>query len=516
MKRIINNDYYFRDYFFDIKKYGLKRTWHLILTKTLNKKFISDTFCVKNFGELYEIGLEYDNKISKKELGKYYTPKDVAELMSRFLKNLNGEIICDVGCGVGNLILTYLEVVGSEEAKRLLNNKKIYLYDLDEVALEICKYSIAIIYGEEYLKKVVTKHCDFLNKNIKLPKNCKVIANPPYYKISAYLDNWKVTKIMKDSNDYYASFMEKIVKQSAASVIITPYSFIGGSKFYSLRKLLNRYNGYIYAFDNVPGNIFNGRKHGIFNSNKGNSVRAAITVVENKVDVHGFKVTPLIRFNNKERDLILNEEFLNNNISDNYQLVNNKNKEYVKCPKDLVHVYERWIKASSKKLKKYIKEDGKYLLYIPTTCRYYTVGAQKDLVRDGKFILRFDDLDFYNFIYCFFNSSFAYWYWRMFDGGINYPKSLLYNIPIFFDSLSKNNINEINNIANKMQKIETNFLIYKVNAGKKQENVKFPVEYRKKINKIFLDILNLKDSENIFDQLHKSSVFGESDGDNFE
>ena len=42
---------------------------------------------------------------------------------------------------------------------------------------------------------------------------------------------------------------------------------------------MNQYNGEIYSFDNVPGNIFCGRKHGIFNTNTSNSVRAAITVV---------------------------------------------------------------------------------------------------------------------------------------------------------------------------------------------------------------------------------------------
>ena len=37
-----------------------------------------------------------------------------------------------------------------------------------------------------------------------------------------------------------------------SSVLITPFSFIGGNKFYSLRKELNKHNGFIIAFDNVP------------------------------------------------------------------------------------------------------------------------------------------------------------------------------------------------------------------------------------------------------------------------
>lgn len=54
-------------------------------------------------------------------------------------------------------------------------------------------------------------------------------------------------------------FMEKIIQQSVSSVIITPYSFIGGTKYYALRKTMNHYHGFIVVFDNVPGNIFKGK-----------------------------------------------------------------------------------------------------------------------------------------------------------------------------------------------------------------------------------------------------------------
>ena len=113
MKKSILNNYTLENYIKDIDTNGLKSTWHTILSETLNNNFKSDIFNVDNYGELYEIGLEHVNKISKKEMGKYYTPKDVAVIMSNWLKPLKGEKICDVGCGVGNLILNYLEVIES-------------------------------------------------------------------------------------------------------------------------------------------------------------------------------------------------------------------------------------------------------------------------------------------------------------------------------------------------------------------------------------------------------------------
>lgn len=503
------------DYITDIEKNGLKKTWHTILSKTLNNTFASDVFILDNYGELYEIGLEHVNKISKKEMGKYYTPRDVADVMSNWLKPLKGENICDVGCGAGNLILSYLDIIGRQEAINLISNGKIYLFDLDDIALEICKYSIAIKYGKEYLKKIHTKHCDFLSKNIRLPKNSKVISNPPYYKISEFSEDWKITKVISDSKELYSAFIEKIITQSDTSVIITPYSFIGGGKFYSLRKVMNKYNGFVVSFDNVPGNIFNGRKHGIFNSNKGNSVRAAITVVENKDKVNGFKFSPLIRFKTEERSRMLNNKLLYDLINDRYQTVDTKRKAFYKCYIDLLNILDTWEAKSSKKMNKLLSSDGEEL-YLPTTCRYFTVGSKKNLLRDGKRVIRIKDRNKYNYVYCMMNSSFAYWYWRLYDGGINCPLTIINTIPVFYDLFNESQLSRLNEIATEMQSIEKDYLVYKVNAGKKQENIKFPVSYRKRINELFFEVLGIDKSIDILDKIHSSSLFSDKEFDDNE
>ncbi len=497
-------------YFSDIDKNGLKKTWHSILSKSLKNKFDSELFVLDNFGELYEIGLAHENKINKKEMGKYYTPKDVSFLMSEWLLSLEGENICDVGCGTGNLIISYLELVGLEKAMELIQEGHIYLYDIDDVALEICKYSIALKYGSDCLKKVHCILCDFLDQNIRLPKNSKVISNPPYYKITNIGNNWKVTDVVMDSNELYSSFMEKIISSSLSSVIITPYSFIGSDKFYSLRCFLNHYNGFIYSFDNVPGQIFNGRKHGVFNSNKGNSVRASITVVENRKDCFGFRISPLIRFKSEERERLLSGNFLNQFISSKYQIVDSNHKAYYKCFPELNDLFDRWMMVSDQVLGDVLDSSVGRALYIPTTCRYFTVGASSKLKRDGKRTVYISD-DIYNYIYCFFNSSFAYWYWRLYDGGINYSFSLIQNIPIFYHQLNSSQINKINQIAEEMQKREKEFFVYKKNAGKSQENIKFPVEYRNQINSVFLEALGFSSNTSIFQRIHSSSLFGGCD-----
>ena len=503
--------YSIEDYLNDIDKKGLKKTWHAILSNTLENNLETNLFNLNNYGELYEIGLEHENKISKKEMGKYYTPKDVALLMSEWLEPLSGNNICDVGCGTGNLILNYLELVGKEKAYSLIKNGNIYLYDMDEVALEICKYSIAIKYGKELLNNINVKHCDFLNKRIKLPKRSKVISNPPYYKIVKAGENWNITKVMKDSRELYSCFIEKIIKECEGAVIITPYSFIGSGKFYSLRQEMNKYNGFVVSFDNVPGNIFNGRKHGIFNSNKGNSVRAAITVVENKQNISGFRFSPLIRFKTDERSKMLNKKYLESLINDRYQIISSKRRSYYKCHIELLNILDKWEKKSDQKMGSIISSKEGYEIYVPTTCRYFTVGSKRNLKRDGKRMVKVIDKEKYNYVYCMLNSSFAYWYWRLYDGGINCPLTIINSIPIFYNKLTSEQKEEINIIAEEMQKNEEQYLTYKMNAGKKQENIKFPVEYRSRINKIFFEALGIDKDVSIFNREHSSSLFVESE-----
>lgn len=510
------NNYDLNNYIKDIDCYGLKKTWHNILTKTLSKELVSKEFIVDNFGELYEIGLEHENKINKKEMGKYYTPKDVANIMSNWLLPLPGEKVCDVGCGVGNLIISYLDCLGKDKAYDLIESGNLYLYDKDDIALEICKYSLAIKYGVELLKKINTKNCDFLSHKVKLPKNSKVISNPPYYKIIEYGNDWDITKVIIDSKELYSSFIEKIIKQSVSSVIITPYSFIGSGKFYSLRTLMNNYNGFVVSFDNVPGNIFNGRKHGVFNTNKGNSVRAAITVVENKKNVKGFRFSPLIRFKTEERNLMLNNDYLYNLINDRYQLVNAKRKSYYKCHKELLKVLDLWEEKSNKKMGSLIDSNEGIKLYVPTTCRYFTVGSKKELIRDGKRIINVKEKENYNYVYCMLNSTFAYWYWRLYDGGINCPLTIINSIPVFYDLFSEKQKETLNEIAEEMQQKEKNYLVYKMNAGKKQENIKFPVEYRDRINKLFFEVLGINEKTNILNKIHSSSLFEESEDEEIE
>lgn len=476
----------------DITKRGLKETWTNIVNTLYSSKMSNSLFALDNFGALYELGLAHIDKESKKEMGKYFTPIDVSELMANWLIDLDGENICDVCCGTGNLILAYLQKIGEKKAKQLLKDKKIYLYDIDEIALMICKYSIAIKYGKEYLENINCISGDFLDKTIQLPINCKVIANPPYFKINEISSTWNTTENIKNSKELYSAIMEKIILNSKSSVIITPYSFLGGNKFYPLRKELNNFNGYIVSFDNVPGNIFNGKKYGIFNSNTSNSVRASITVTENQGEDKGYRISPLIRFKNEERNRLLKSDVLLGLLPKERQIVTEDDKAYYKCFGELETLYKAYKEKSNKTLKDYLVNCSDYSICVPNSCRYFTVGTLKDLKRTGKHTLYFESKEDRDLIYGVLNSSFCYWYWRLYDGGITYPLGLLKSLPIFVDNLTKMEKEKFLRVVETMQSKESTYFVYKKNASEMQESVKFPIEYRSELNSILMGNLGTK------------------------
>ena len=238
----------------------------------------SNLFSYDNIGDLYEIALEHNNQISKKELGQYYTPKDVFRFMAKKLLSeyKNEYNLADVCCGTGNLIIEVLKQLGEHEVRSLIYSKKLYLYDLDPIAIKLAVMKIGIMFAEKndyksYLKitqSINVSVGNFLSESVKLPNGCYVISNPPYGRLSSKIELWSQCST-GNTKDLYSVFIEKISQQAQRSVIITPQSFLGGAKFSTLRFAMARNGGgEIYSFDNVPSPLFCGRKKGVYWSNR--------------------------------------------------------------------------------------------------------------------------------------------------------------------------------------------------------------------------------------------------------
>lgn len=505
------NEYNLDRYLYDIKKFGIETVWNNLCNYLCeNKNSLPEFLNLDNLDYLYELALSTVNKEKKKSMGQYYTPDDVATLMSDWFDNCTGDTVCDVACGTGKLIRSYLKFIGYDRAKKLITGGKIYLYDVDAVAIKICKTILSLEYGLDISNHIKTINRDFLDRGITLPKNCKVIANPPYSRITEFGNEWQKTAVLTDTKEIYAAFMEKIFTQSKSAVIITPFSFISDKKFFALRKIMcSEGGGNVVSFDNVPGNIFNGKKHGIFNTNTANAVRAAITVFK-RDGLNGFRISPLIRFKNEQRSKLFNASVLENLLPQKVQTVSEKNASFKKIDKNLTDLFEQWTEKSTYTVNDIISDDKTdYLIDMPNTCRYFTTASSEKLNRKGSMVSFVKNEEYFDFLYCFINSSFTYWWWRIFNGGITYPLGLFKEMPLPINLLSDEDKSFFFNMRKEMVSREKEYVVTKLNAGKLQENIKFPEEYRNKINQRILNILKSDVDVSILNSIHSNKFLEE-------
>lgn len=477
-------------YYFLIDKYDLNKTWNLIINKIKSKKItdLKDTiFDFDSLGELYEIGLAYCNKIEKKEMGKYYTPRDVSSVMSELLlENNNITDLVDVGCGTGNLIIEVINQIREINLFNIIDFIKdghLWLYDVDLIALKICKVKIDILLEDNVSNYINVVRGDFLSRRKKLPLNCSVITNPPYSIIKDLKSTWNKGPILKQSKDLYAGFIDKITDYCKNAVIVSPQSYLVSDKFTLLRnKIGNSFYGEIFAFDNVPGTLFNGKKHGIFNTNNANGVRAAITSLKRN-GKKGFQLTHLIRFRSHQREEVINLEFLRSKLGSKNQDLSQPIKSFKELEpfvdsiiNDDYVLFEDIIQVDEQD----VNQDMK--INVSSSARYYIVATQRELDRSGQYKIYVRDPGLFNLIYLLLNSSYVYMWWRFYDGGILFTLSNLLKVPIPSTLLNRN-LN-LENITRTLIESEQKYLVYKKNAGKKQESVKFPSEYRREINRI--------------------------------
>ena len=422
------------------------------------------------------MGLAAENKIEKKNAGKYYTPDDVAIIMAQYLLELPGDNICDLCCGTGNLIFAVLNELGEDKAKEKISNGNIYLYDIDETAINICLAILKNRYGN-IVSNIHVIIGDCLDNLIIFPDNSKIISNPPYGK-NPLLANSSFPSAKK-TKEWYVAFMEKALMAKIPMVFITPHSFLGGSTFKELRAEL--YGGKIFSFDNVPGNIFKGKKFGIFNSNEANSTRAAISIL-NPSESDLF-ISPFIRFKSEERNKILDKNYLDSLLPITSQPTDGTILYRIVAGTE--EITNKWL-LSKKKFNNLLTTKSEYKLDIPNTCRYFTTAAKRTLNRSGKMTVYCKDEDSFYLAYAFVNSSLCYYWHRMCNGGITYPITLLKDMPIFGQVTQ-----ELKTYCNNLIQNEEQYIVLKKNAGAYQENIKFPMEDRFQLTELLLNQIGL-------------------------
>jgi hypothetical protein len=487
-----------------IRKYGIKKAWINILAThifsfgdkflyiledkifkgyVLHSENLLDGLSIGEVGVLYEYCVAHVDASSRKDNGQFFTPDDVAVLMVNHSKDFPKGKWLDPCSGIGNLSW---HLVNFQDDKEDFLINQMVLSDRDELALLIARVLFTIsfqskhsdLYNEisgsfvkfDFLS--VAENLDQLslgNSGLEsIPSHDYVIVNPPYLSIKGEDRRFETSK----ARDLYAYFLENIIKTSKGFISITPQSFTNAGKFESLRKLLlDRYDSLkIYTFDNIPGNIFFGVKFGSTNSNTANSIRACIIVAGSSLSQKGHQITSLLRWKTHER-----EDFFS--VLDKFLSKPKLTSQYFpKVNSKFITLYNQ---VSKLKTLDSILSPTKteFALYIPSAPRYFISALKKPVSRTSLKTLYFNNNNDLNKAYLLINSSFMYWWWRVRDGGMTLSFETIKSLPLLNFELDKK-------LINKLVKSETSNMVFKMNAGALQENVKHDSELIGEINKL--------------------------------
>lgn len=473
--------------------YGIEKTWKsLIVThiKENNRHFLESIAHSTEFqdgevlnidfledltlGEasiLYEFSLAHVSHTSRKSEGQYFTPDDVSAFLAEKASVFPEGKWLDPCSGIGNL--SHWLAVQQEDPEDFIINR-LHLLDRDPLALLIARALFAIHFEKTAVNMFSLIKNNFTVMNLlddrPLPAHDFVIINPPY--VAAPEDKRFESA---QARDLYAYCLERVAKSSKGFISITPQSFTNSSKFAGFRQMLiNKFDSFdIYSFDNMPAHIFKGIKFGSQNTNTTNSTRAGIIVAAPGQNTK-HRITPLIRWKADERTIMLQKapglltEF-------------KPTKEmFPKLETGLSSLYDEMTKAggSYKPLKEYLSSiPTEYSLIVPATPRYFISAVKRPLNRTSFKQLFFKTQEEADTAYLICNSSVLYWWWRVNDGGMTIASSTLYTLPVPDDLTISPEL-----IA-RLEQSEQDNLVFKMNAGKANENVKHPMGLIHDLNK---------------------------------
>lgn len=202
----------------------------------------------KGIAEAYEYILEqavYRNDIIK-DVGEFYTPKEITQIMSNLIINEESTNVYDPICGSGNFLKTALEsnisqIYGKEDNLDYYNILKTRLL-VNEIN------SDNIIYGEQYT-----------NNSMKFDV---IISNPPFADktwkenkmLSEIMYKFKVPQTQVGDYIYVLSMLEKLDEDGNMAVILPHGVLFRESEKPVRRKLVE--NSYIKAIIGLPENLF--------------------------------------------------------------------------------------------------------------------------------------------------------------------------------------------------------------------------------------------------------------------
>lgn len=180
----------------------------------------------------------------RKELGQYFTPKSIRELLlSKLPKKENAEIL-DPACGSGEFLLS---------CKKYFKNPILYGFDIDKKLINI---------ASKLIKNANIKNLDALNIDIDKKKYDYVIGNPPYFELKLNEEiKKKYFDIIKGRVNIFSLFIKiglDLLKDGGYLAYVVPPSMNNGAYFSKLREYIIKRSSleYLHIIDGAD-NFYN-------------------------------------------------------------------------------------------------------------------------------------------------------------------------------------------------------------------------------------------------------------------
>lgn len=220
-----------------------------------------------------------NNKNSKKDIGQFFTPLNVAKYMASLITIKKERVsILDPGTGLAVLSVSAIEKLLAKNKK--LKEIKLTMYETDKSIIPSLKQILSEVKKDLDKKKIkfthkiiekdfVSSNENILTVNLSTFSESKpepydiIISNPPYFKMNKEdLQIAKFENIVSGQPNIYFLFMAisaKLLGDSGEMIYITPRSFCSGMYYNKFRSwLIKNVN-----FSNI--HLFNSRKD-LFNS----------------------------------------------------------------------------------------------------------------------------------------------------------------------------------------------------------------------------------------------------------
>ena len=468
----------------------------------------------EDIGSCYEIikelvptlidgNIELAYSAARRRSGIHHTPFDVTkhmvnlslqkiDLFNKFDNSIpDNLVICDLAVGAGAFLIQFTRIlseISGHDVGYILENHVIG-FDIDPEAILVCSLCFHLErncsnqHSDYQLHKVdsVTK----INSQRMIRTRIKemmpsskgsptiTIGNPPYVRVRSDKYSHLGLKSLKCHN-LSAYFIEQSINISENGGVIcqiVPLSLIQSDMMKPIRKVMFKSCSEIdtEAYDCVPGYMFDQGKIG---SNSSKSITQRVAIMTAKMGQScdpTISTTRFIRWGSQERNQLfsnLQKIDIPKKLSKNFNLPmlgNDREKGILLSSR-----------STNRLLCELIGKNKRMRLFVPKAIRYFATASREDLNR-SQIELCFNNKSNRNLAQILINSSYFYWYWRIYGNGFQISTRDIMNIPI--PKITNQEIfqNKIDNMANLLHKKREILCVTKSNNGMIR-NIKYDLD----------------------------------------